>query len=362
MSSFNRNHPYNALPPVPPSDIDLETKAVLKQAIRANKALAELKGAGNLIPNQAVLVRVIGLQEAKLSSEIENIVTTDDDLYRAFADDSEKVNLQTKEVLRYNDALWHGYNSLKNGRLLTTALFTEIVHIIKGTDAGVRKTSGTRIGGRDGEIIYTPPEGEKLLRDKLENLEQFLYSESDLDPLIKLAVLHYQFEAIHPFSDGNGRAGRILNILYLIEAGLLEMPVLYLSRYIIEHKPLYYEGLRRVTEEGDWEKWLLFILHAVEETAVATNRRVIEIRDLMQEIGEQVRRESPKIYSKDLIEVLFSQPYCRIRFIEQANIVKSRQAASRYLQELTRIGILTRVTSGRETYYLNDRFLQLLAR
>lgn len=358
--AFDRSTPYNDLPLLPPN-VELETKAVLKQAIASNRALAELKGAGGLIPNQAILIRLIGLQEAKLSSEIENIVTTNDELYRAFADNGAgKSDSQTKEVLSYNEALWHGYDLLKGGQPLATRLFEQLVQIIKRNDAGVRKTSGTRIATGTGNPVYTPPEGEAVVRDKLANLERFLYAEDSLDPLVKLAVLHYQFEAIHPFSDGNGRAGRILNILYLVEAGLLDIPILYLSRYVIEHKSDYYAGLRRVTEEQAWEPWILFMLRAVEETARTTHTMILGIQALMQETADRVRTELPKIYSKDLIEVLFSQPYCKIRFLEQSGIAK-RVTALRYLRELNRVGILSSaIEVGRENYYLNQPFLRLL--
>jgi len=359
---FDCNVPHNGLPLLPPAGVELETRAVLKQAIGANRALAELKGAGELIPNQALLVRLIGLQEAKLSSEIENIVTTNDALYRAFADNGNRSDPQTKEVLSYNDALWHGYDTLKAGQPLSTRLFEQIAQIIKRNDAGVRRTPGTKIATGAGVPVYTPPEGEAVLRDKLANLEQFLYAEDGLDPLVKLAVLHYQFEAIHPFSDGNGRTGRIVNILYLIGAGLLDIPILYLSRYIIEHKSDYYGGLRRVTEEGKWEEWILFMLRAVEETALATHALVLGIRALMLETTNKIREELPKIYSKDLVEVLFSQLYCKIHFLEQAGIAQ-RQTASRYLKELSRIGVLSQpLEIGREAYYLNSEFYQLLTR
>lgn len=358
---FERQTPYNDLPPLPPLGVDLETRAILRQAIAANRALAELKGAGELLPNQAVLVRVIGLQEAKLSSEIENIVTTNDELYRAFSDENAQYDPQTKEVLYYNAALWHGYNRLQEGQLLTTRLFEEVVALIKQSPVGVRRGTGTVIANQRKEVIYTPPSGETVIRDRLSELEQFLHAEDDLDPLIKMAVAHYQFEAIHPFADGNGRSGRILNILYLIEAGLLQTPVLYLSRYIIQHKSDYYAGLRRVTEEADWENWVLFMLRAVEETARDTQGRIQDIRTLMQETADTVRDQAPKIYSKDLIEVLFAQPYCKIRFLEEAGIAK-RQTASKYLQELAEIGILRRVDAGRDAYFLNTAFLELLSR
>ena len=358
--TFDRSLPYNNLPLIPPYGVELETKAVLKQAIAANRALAELKGAGDSIPNQSVLVRLIGLQEAKLSSEIENIVTTNDELYRAFADNGGRTDSHTKEVLSYNTALWQGYDSLKAGRPLSTSLFEELVRTIKRNDAGVRETPGTRIVTGDGEAVYTPPEGELLLKDKLANLEQFIHADDGLDPLVKLAVLHYQFDAIHPFSDGNGRTGRILNILYLVEVGLLDIPILYLSRYIINHKSDYYTGLRCVTEESRWVEWILFMLRAVEETARIAHMLIVDIRALMQATTEKVRTELPKIYSKDLIEVLFSHPYCKSRFLEQSRIAQ-RQTASRYLKELSRIGVLAPpLEVGRESYYLNVSFYKLL--
>lgn len=359
--SFDPSKPYNDLPSLPPKT-ELETRAVLKKAISANKALAELKGTGELIPNQSVLIQAIGLQEAKLSSEIENIVTTNDELYRAFADAGQRTNPHTKEVLRYQDALWHGYNTIKqHNRPLTTTLFEELFQIIKMTDAGIRKTPGTKLANSRGDVIYTPPEGESIIRDKLANLERFIYSQDDLDPLVKLAVLHYQFEAIHPFTDGNGRTGRILNILYLIEEGLLDIPILYLSRYIIDHKNDYYAGLRSVTESGSWEGWIIFMLTAIEQMAHTTRDRILEIRDLINDSIVKVRQELPKIYSKDLLELLFHQPYCKIRFLEQAGIAR-RQSASVYLKELERIGILHGVKAGREYYYINEKFLNILAK
>ena len=356
---FDPQRPHNDLPLLPPA-IELETKAVLKRAIAANKALAELKGAGELVPNQAVLIQSIGLQEAKLSSEIENIVTTNDELYRAFANQGQQAEPHTKEVLRYNDALWHGFDAIKNqNRPLTTNLFEELFQQIKQSRAGVRKTSGTKLASTTGTIIYTPPEGESILRDKLANLERFIYAEDELDPLIKLAVIHYQFEAIHPFTDGNGRTGRILNILYLIEVGLLDLPILYLSRYIIDNKNKYYAGLRKVTEKGEWEGWILYILAAVEHTARATRERILAIRDLLLKDVEKVKNQLPKIYSKDLLEVLYRQPYCKINILEEAGIAK-RQTASVYLKELARIGILEPFKYGREIYYINNKFLDLL--
>jgi Fic family protein len=359
--AFDPQRPYNDLPTLPPS-VDLESKPVLKQAIAANKALAELKGAGELVPNQAVLIKSIGLQEAKLSSEIENIVTTNDELYRAFANKGQKTNLHTKEVLCYNDALWHGYDVIKNqNRPLTTNLFEELFQQIKQSNAGVRKTPGTKLATSAGKLIYTPPEGEAILLNKLANLEQFIYAEDGIDPLVKMAVVHYQFEAIHPFTDGNGRTGRILNILFLLDRGLLDIPVLYLSRYIIENKNAYYSGLRGITENGDWESWILYMLEAVAQTARETREKILAIRDLMNADIEKVKMELPKIYSKDLLELLYHQPYCKIRFLEEAGIAQ-RQTASQYLRDLARIGVLEPLKSGREIYYINNKFLKLLVK
>ena len=356
---FDPQTPYNDLPLLPPPG-ELETRAVLKKAIAANKALAELKGAGELIPDQSLLIQAIGLQEAKLSSEIENIVTTNDELYRAFADQGQRTNPHTKEVLRYKDALWHGFKMIKEeNRPLTTRLFEELFQIIKETTAGVRRMPGTKLANPFGEVIYTPPEGEAIIRDKLANLERFIYDDSDLDPLIKLAVMHYQFEAIHPFTDGNGRTGRIINILYLVEVGLLDIPVLYLSRYIIDHKSAYYAGLKQITRDHDWEPWIIYMLDAIAQTARITRERILGIRNLMREGIEQVKQQLPKIYSKDLLELLFRQPYCKIRFLEEAGIAQ-RKTASQYLRELERIGMLTPVKAGREVYYLNTALLKLL--
>jgi Fic family protein len=359
---FDPDKPYNDLPLLPPK-VELETKAVLRKAIAANKALAELKGAGDLIPNQGVLINAIILQEAKLSSEIENVVTTNDELYRAFADAGHNTNPHTKEVLHYSEALWHGFETLKKKkRPLTTNLFLDLFQIVKQTTEGIRKGAGTKLKNPATDaIIYTPPEGERLVRDKLANLEKYIYAEDEIDPLVKLAVLHYQFEAIHPFTDGNGRTGRIINILFLIERGLLDIPVLYLSRYIIENKNGYYLALRQVTEKGAWEEWILYMLNGMEQTARETRERIVAIKDLMNKTAELVRKKVPKIYSKDLVEVVFHQPYSKIKFLEEMGI-GNRQTVSSYLRSLEKIGILKGIKKGRDVYYLNVRFLDLLAK
>lgn len=360
--AFDWQKPFNDLPHLPPK-ADVETRPVLKKAITAGRALAELKGLGATIPNQALLVNSLILQEAKASSEIENIVTTNDALFKAYTAKTSQVDPATKEVLRYREALWEGYNTLKQRPVLSTNLFVNIVRTIRENQSGIRHIPGTTIANAvTGEILYTPPEGEAIIRDKLKNLEAFIHAVDEMDPLIKLALVHYQFEAIHPFSDGNGRTGRILNILFLILHGLLDLPVLYLSKFIIERKNDYYRLLRQVTEQGLWEPWILFMLKAVEETAVFTRERILAIRALMIETMERARKELPvRVYSKELIELLFRQPYTKGQFLVEAGIAK-RQTAAEYLRELERIGVLKAHKIGKETLYLNVKLYGLLSR
>ena len=356
---FDRNVPFNTLPPLPPT-VEVETTAVLKKAISANRALAELKGMAERMPNQAMLIDSLALQEARASSEIENILTTNDDLFKAASDEAKPASAETKEVLRYRQALNHGFRQIKS-RPLASGLFLEIAQRIKETDFGVRRTPGTRIANSRGETIYTPPEGEAVIRDKLRDLENFMHADDRLDVLVKMALMHYQFEAIHPFPDGNGRTGRILNILYLVDRGLLNLPVLYLSRYIIDHKPAYYEGLRRVTEESAWVEWVLYMLDAVEQTSLRTHRQITDILALMERIRERVQREAPGVYSKDLIEQIFRQPYCKIQSLERAGM-GTRQTCSKYLRELERLGVLHGQRVGREVVFINRALFELLTR
>ena len=356
---FNRQQPYNDLPLLPPTT-ELETRAVLKQAISANRVLANLRGLAAKIPNQGLLINSIVLQEARLSSEIENIVTTNDELYRAAANGDGKTDPHTKEVLRYREALHFGFKALRE-RPLNSNLFIELVQLIKQVDIGIRAIPGTALKNDLGEVIYTPPVGEAVIRDKLANLEQFIHADDGLDPLVKMAVMHYQFEAIHPFPDGNGRTGRILNLLFLVEQQLLDIPVLFLSRYIITHRQDYYAGLRGVTESQDWERWVLFMLKAVESTAQQTFEQVNRILALMEEVRERVQREAENIYSKDLVEAIFMQPYTKIAFLVEAGIAK-RQTASRYLQTLAAMGVLREEQVGREKYYINDALFAELTR
>jgi Fic family protein len=360
--SFDPQKPYNDLPLLPPKQ-DIETRDILRKTITAGRALAELKGLGETIPNQAMLVNSVVLQEAKASSEIENIITTDDALFRAFTAKTSRVDPSTKEVLRYREALWEGYNELKKRPILATNLFVKLVQRIKENQAAIRRTPGTTISNEaTGEIIYTPPEGEAVIRDKLKNLEDYIHDEDDIDPLIKLALIHYQFETIHPFSDGNGRTGRIINILYLVFQGLLDLPVLYLSKFVIDRKNEYYRLLRQVTEKNEWEPWILYMLDAVEETAMFTRKRILNIRDLMTETMEVAKETLPgRVYSKELIELLFYQPYTKGQSLVDAGIAK-RKTAAEYLKDLEKTGILTGKRIGREMLYLNTRLYDLLSK
>lgn len=354
---FDRNLPFNDLPALPPAG-DIETAAVLKKAISASRAMAELKGMAERMPNQAMLIDSLVLQEARASSEIENILTTNDEVYKAASDEALPASGEAKEVLRYRQALNHGFRQIQS-RPLATGLFVEIAQFIKEMQFDIRRMPGTRIANGKGETIYTPPEGETVIRDKLRELENFMHADDDLDVLVKMALLHYQFEAIHPFPDGNGRTGRILNILYLVDQGLLNLPVLYLSRYIIDHKAAYYEGLRRVTEEGAWHDWVLYMLDAVEQTSIRTHGQITAILALMESVRERVQREVPGIYSKDLIEQIFKQPYCKIQFLERAGL-GTRQTCAKYLRELESMGILKGQKMGREVYFINGALFTLL--
>jgi len=360
--SFDPQKPYNDLPLLPPKT-ELETSTVLKKAIAANKALAELKGLVNVIPNQNILINTLILNEARDSSEIENIITTQDQLYQAFSASIKKIDPATKEVLRYREALWSAYANLKNKPLLTLNTILEAHALLVGNDAGIRKQPGTKLqNDATGEIIYTPPDHIDIIRSKLQNLFEYLHTDKEaVDPLIRMAVIHYQFEAIHPFYDGNGRAGRMLNVLYLIEKGLLDLPVLYLSSYIIQNKAKYYSRLSDVTRNDAWEAWIQYMLEAVEATSLETIDKVNRIRKLFDRTIEEVKTQLPKVYSKELVEVLFHQPYCKIKFLEYHGIAK-RQAASEYLKALEQVGILESKKVGKEVLYLNRRLYDIFAK
>lgn len=356
---MNRDMPFNELPPLPPP-VELETNIILKKTIAARSRLAELKGLVNSIPNPGVLINGIVLQEARLSSEIENIITTNDELYRAAADEKLATDPRSKEVLRYREALWYGFQELKK-RPLSTSLFVEIAGIIKDIGMDIRHESGVKIiNDKTKEIVYVPPEGKSIIYDKLKNLEHYMHADDACDPLIKLAVMHYQFEAIHPFSDGNGRTGRIINILYLVQQGLLDMPVLFLSHFILKTKTSYYEKLRQVTENGAWSEWVVYILEAIEITAQETQEKVTKIFKAMEDAKTLVQAQAKKIYSKDLIEIIFQHPYCKIRFLEEGGLA-ARQTASTYLQTLESIGLLKCIKIGLEKYYINKKLMKILS-
>lgn len=359
MTTWQAHKPYNQLPILPPA-IELETKKVLKQCILARAALAELRQAGELIPNQSVLINILPLLEAKDSSEIENIVTTTDKLFQFAQEGHDSLaDPATKEALRYRHALYYGYQSLKN-RPLCTVTAVEICQNIKAVNLDVRVISGTALtNSATGEIVYTPPVGEAVLRDLLANWESFLHSDLELDPLIKMAVAHYQFEAIHPFIDGNGRTGRILNILFLIQSELLTLPILYLSRYIITHKSDYYRLLLEVTKDQNWEEWLLFMLKAVEETAIWTTSKIAAIRALHEHTVNFIRDNLPTVYTRELVDVIFEQPYCRIMNVVDKGVAK-RQTASVHLKKLVEVGVLQELTMGKDKLFIHPKLMRLL--
>ena len=359
MTRWRPDRPWNALPKLPPR-VELEPKAVLKRCVAPRAALAELKQAAALIPNPAMLINTLPVLEARASSEIENIVTTADRLFRHLQADA-GADPATREALRYRGALLEGVRALGR-RPIATRTAEAICTQIRGAEMTVRKVPGTALAGdASGEVVYTPPEGEARLRDLLANWERFLHADDALDPLVRMAVAHYQFEAIHPFGDGNGRTGRVLNSLFLVERGLLPLPILYLSRYIIGRKAEYYRLLLAVTRDGAWEEWILYMLRGVEETAAWTTGKIAAIRALAAETAGHVRQALPKIYSRELIDLIFEQPYCRIASIVESGIA-GRQAASRYLKALAAAGVLREQAFGKEKLFVHPRLIGLLTR
>jgi len=357
--SFDPDQPYNDLPDLPPFG-DVETKAVLKACIVARIALAELDAAAAKLPNPEILISTLMLFEAQSSSEIENIVTTDDALFKHSQLDEATIDVPTKEALRYRDALFRGY--LKLERLpISTRLAVETCSTLKGTDMEIRTLPGTALkAGRSGKLIYTPPVGEELLRAKLANWERFINEPSDLDPLVQLAIQHYQFEAIHPFHDGNGRTGRILNILFLEQKYLLKHPILYLSREILENRDRYYSLLRGVTEHGAWVPWIEFFVMAVELSATRSMNKVLKISLLRGATKIYLAQCSEfRLAEDDVLDVLFTQPYCRIKDLVDAGVAK-RQTAAVYLKTLAGLGVVEELKIGREKLFLHKKFLRLL--
>ena len=359
--AIKKDKAFNNLPFLPPKQTSIETIKVLKQVSKSAVALAELKGLVKTLPNPNILINAVILKEAQASSEIENVITTQDKLYQALFANSEKPDLATKEVLRYRESLLKGTSLIKKKGFLNTNGILDIQRELEENNAGIRKLPGTALVNElTNEIIYTPPDNYETISDLMKNLELYLNEDSDdISPLIKLAVQHYQFESIHPFYDGNGRTGRIMNVLYLILKGLLDEPVLYLSSFIIKKKSDYYRLIQEVRTKNNWEEWILFILKGVEETANETVKQINKINTIFSEAQKIVQEKSPKIYSKDLIEQLFIHPYCKIEFLV-SNLKVERKAASRYLVNLEEIGILKSHKRGKETIYINSKLYNLL--
>lgn len=358
-----RTKPYNDLPKLPPK-VDLETPAILNAAIRANRELAQLKGYCALLPNESILLNSIIVQEARASSEIENIVTTHDELYKAMVVDHQSVDAATKEVLNYRAAVWAGLNLLKQSGHITTNTIIAIQRVLEENDAGIRKLPGTSlVNDATGETIYTPPDDESTIRDLMRDLENYLNTDvHPVDPLIRMAVAHYQFESIHPFYDGNGRTGRIVNVLYLVKEHLIGSPILYLSRNIIREKGEYYHLLQSVRSEGDWESWVLFMLRAVEVTSGDTLTMIRQIVEMMNETVEVAKAKLPRTsYSEELIETVFAQPYTKIEHLVQRGIAE-RRTASKYLKQLEDLGVLQSVRVWKQQIFINHRLMELLRR
>lgn len=366
MAIFDRNSPYNALPDLPPSETILDTEILTKWGL-ASRSLAELNRNILRIPNPTMLVNTISLQEAQTSTAIENIFTTEDELYKAVSDSmkEDNTNPSIKEVLRYREALWGGYNTLIKNKSFDQSIAISVFQQIKNTNQGIRPPQSQTVIKRGqsklkpGEIINTPPRGLGVIEQKLDNLFAFLKSKNNFDPLLKMIIAHYQFEAIHPFTDGNGRTGRILNLLYLIDQNLLSHPVLNLSKYIINHKEDYYYFLSGVTQRQAWKPWMLYMLEAIDTTAQHTNNKIDEI---LQQMGATYNFANQKLkwYTLELNQALFSQPYIKPKIISEITGVKSRTTLTDYMQKLTEHKILSSRQEGREVFYINDDLVNIL--
>lgn len=353
--------------PLLPLPYDLETKTVLRQANKANRKLAELKGVAQTIPNERILISSLTLQEAKDSSAVENIVTTQDDLYRAGLDANfTLIGAATKEVLFYREAINEGFKLVRNKNILALNDIKRIQEVLEQNSAGFRTTPGTQLKrSSDGAVIYTPPQDGQRIVELMSNLEQFINDDElcSIDPLVKMAIIHHQFESIHPFYDGNGRTGRIVNILYLVTSGLLDLPILYLSRYITHNKAEYYERIQAIRNAtGDnsaqWEAWILYMLRGVEQTAEETIALVKNIGKLMTEYKNIIRPAFGGKYSHELLNGLFYHPYTKIGHLE-SNMQVSRQTAAKYLDRLASLGLLQKERMGKENYYINTKLMEL---
>lgn len=353
--------PYFHLDKLPPAREKIETIKILRQVNKAASALAELKGMASTIPNQTMLVNAIALQEAKDSSEIENIITTQDELYKAIAINQSNLSPDISEVVNYRKAIFYGFDLVQKQGFLKVNDIVGIQQVLVGNTAGVRSVPGTVLkNDRTGEIVYTPPQDKAEILDLLSDfIKHYNAEQNEISPLINMAILHYQLESIHPFYDGNGRTGRILNILYLLLNKLINIPILYLSSYIIQNKSDYYSLLNKTNRTGQWEDWILFMLKAVEVTALNTIEKILQIRQLLDSTITKVQNKAPKIYTRELVELIFEQPYSKIEFVvDKLNV--ERKAASRYLRELEDIGILTSQKIGREILFINEDLIEIL--
>ena len=339
-----------------------ETRTVLKKTAEAHRYLAELKGVAASMPNEAILINTLSLQEAKDSSEIENIITTHDELYKANLFEDAVATPAAKEVQDYAFALKEGFKTVRQQRLIRLTDILQIQQNLERNQAGLRKLPGTDLKNvRTGEVIYTPPQRADTIAELINNLVDYINNDElcDADPLVKMAIIHHQFESIHPFYDGNGRTGRILNILYLVAKDLLNLPVLYLSRFMIRDKAAYYTQLQQLRETGDWESWLIYMLNGVIETAVNTISLITEIKTLMQSYKHRIRDELPKIYRQELLNNMFNHPYTKIEFVMN-DLAVSRITATKYLDELVQHGLLQKEKIGRSNYYINSPLCSLL--
>lgn len=343
-----------------PPQKEIETPAVLRQVAKAHRYLAELKGVAKTIPNEQILINTLSLQEAKASSEIENIVTTHDDLYRENIFIETK-NPASKEVINYAQSLKKGFEIVRNEKLLLNKHIIEIQQILEQNNAGFRKQAGTRLVNSYGETIYTPPQDSEEVLNLMANLEKFINDPdvSDYDPLVKMAIIHYQFESIYPFYDGNGRTGRIINVLYLVLQGLLDLPILYLSRYIIQNKSEYYYVLQDVRDNDNWEAMILYLLKGVEMTSIQTINLVGRIKMLMQEYKETLREKLPKKYSQDLLNNLFKNPCTKKEFLAR-DLQMTERTAQNYLDEIAEIELLEKIKVGNANYYMNNNLIKAL--
>lgn len=359
-SGSGSEKPYNDLLFLPPAKDKIETVKILRQLVKSSVAIAELKGMAKILPNPEILLNAVILKEARASSEIENVITTQDKLYQALSAKGIQIDGATKEVLRYREAMIYGAGFIKKKGFLSINTIIEIQKILERNNAGIRKLPGTVLrNASTGKAIYTPPDNLDAINRLMRNYEQYVNEQDDISPLIKTAVQHYQFESIHPFYDGNGRTGRIINVLYIIMHGLLEDPILYLSRYIIDNKSEYYRFLQEVRVQGNWEGWILFILKGIENTANETIVQVNEINNLFAKTQDIVKRKATKSYNKELIELLFEHPYCKNEYLTKRMSI-SRITASKYLKELERIKVLKSKQVWKETLYINTRLFDLL--